>query len=1597
MKSVSIMLSILICCMSALVSVSDLHAQSNFVTVDQANARFMLNGQPFYFAGANNYWLQQWSAYNQDPTVTDALDAAQVVGIKVIRTWGFNDGTNDPSTIQTSPGQYNEQGFVAMDYVIWEAEKRNLKLILALVNGQDDFGGRNKYAEWAGLSDPDHFYTDPTAKQMYKDYIQVFLNRVNTYTGIRYKDDPTIMAWELANEAFMTVDTPEEGAGQPLRDWYQEMAAYIKSLDQNHLVGTGEIGFDVDQVGYSQGYENDWVFRGEENSGSSYKLNIAIPDIDFASCHLYPAWWGLSLIPSGNNWIIDHAQLARNLGKPMIIGEYGDTDRSVYQTWLSTVDQEDVAGALLWQFQPESRGRAWEADIIYPTDAADVAMLADHAIVMNAKSGPSSDTTNPTVSITSPFDGQTFTETSALVSGIASDDNVVGTVRVRVNGGSWLLASGTATWSLTVTLTTIGNNLIEAEAVDVAGNRSNIESIQVAYAPPSAPPLVVFNDALAVPWINVSWSLQGVDFSNTAPVYFGTHSLRVDQNAWGALSLHSGPWTNTVPIDATLYQGLDFAIHGGPAGVNLNMVLHNDQGQNFPMINYGPIPANQWTVVSVPMQDMNPQLYPFDKVSIQDNTGSPLVTFYIDDFRFVPTNPTGGDTTPPTVAITAPADGATVNDMITVRAAANDDMGGVAVQFMVDGNPLETEVTVPPFNMDWNTTVETPGPHTLTAVARDGSGNLTISDPVNVNVLEYMPPPAPPVVIYQDALAVPWMNVSYNLQGLDFNNTSPVYLGVYSLRVDQNAWGSLSLHSGSWGGDGEIDPSLYRSLDFAIHGGPNGINLNVFLNNDEDQSFPPIDYGSIPANQWTVVSIPMQDINPQGYLIDRVGIGDITGLPGVTFYIDDLRFVPVNPAGGDTTPPTVAIASPTDGVTVNGTMTVTADATDDVGVIGVQFLIDGADLGVEDTSAPFNVDWNTTVETPGTHALTAAARDGAGNLTISDPVNVNVLEYMPPPAPPVVIYQDALAVPWMNVSYNLQGLDFNNTSPVYLGVYSLRVDQNAWGSLSLHSGSWGGDGEIDPSLYRSLDFAIHGGPDGINLNVFLNNDEGQSFPSFNYGPIAANQWTVVSIPMQDINPQGHLIDRVGIGDISGAPGVTFYIDDLRFVPVNPIGGDTAPPTVAIAAPTDSVTVNGIVTVTANATDVVGVIGVQFLLDGVNLGVEDTSAPYSVTWDTDTVTPGQHILTAVARDAAGNQMTSTAITVTVPDDTAPTVAITTPIDGVTVSGTLTITATAADNVGVVGVQFQVDGQNIGDAVTSEPYIYDWDTNSVPNGFYEITAIVDDAEGNQATTTIQVTVSNVISPLWVYQDALETPWEDASWGATVRFGHNRNIYDGARSIKVTQYPGGALSLRSGSSDTPAPVDPNYTNLEFAILTKKNGLSLVITGSNESGDVFPDVNYGAVTRYQWTIVSIPMSTLNPDNKVIHQITIRDISGKRKMVYFIDNLQFVGSSVSTKVTAILDMVPDTYALEQNYPNPFNPDTEIEYNLPQPGHIHLMIYNVLGQDVRTLVNEVRPAGYHVVSWDGRNSNGLPVGSGVYIYRIQAGGFTEVRRMTLLK
>ena len=94
---------------------------------------------------------------------------------------------------------------------------------------------------------------------------------------------------------------------------------------------------------------------------------------------------------------------------------------------------------------------------------------------------------------------------------------------------------------------------------------------------------------------------------------------------------------------------------------------------------------------------------------------------------------------------------------------------------------------------------------------------------------------------------------------------------------------------------------------------------------------------------------------------------------------------------------------------------------------------------------------------------------------------------------------------------------------------------------------------------------------------------------------------------------------------------------------------------------------------------------------------------------------------------------------------------------------------------------------------------------------------------------------------------------------------------------------------------------------------------------------------------------------------------------------------------------MPDAFALSQNYPNPFNPSTNIRFSLPTEQRVKLQVFDVTGSLVKTILDEAISAGNREAAWDGTNTAGAKVASGMYLYRIQAGNFTAVKKMVMLK
>ncbi len=411
----------------------------------------------------------------------------------------------------------------------------------------------------------------------------------------------------------------------------------------------------------------------------------------------------------------------------------------------------------------------------------------------------------------------------------------------------------------------------------------------------------------------------------------------------------------------------------------------------------------------------------------------------------------------------------------------------------------------------------------------------------------------------------------------------------------------------------------------------------------------------------------------------------------------------------DTTPPTVTLTAPLAGATVQGQVGMSANASDDTAVLGVQFLLDGANFGSEDTTAPYSVNWDTTSVPNGSHVVAARARDGASNLTTTPPISVTVDN----PAVPSGLaagyaFDEASGTTALDASgHSLTGTLTNGPTRVP-GRYGSAVNLDGvndyvdlgnpaglqlTGSMTVsawvYSSAFPGDDAPIVSkrgtgeLGYQLDTTVDTGPRTIGFK--LTSSSGTNMFRYGATTLQANTWYHIAgvynatAGTLDVYLNGQLDNGSLVGTVTTSqrnstvnvnigqrPSGGFFfngrIDDVRIynraltasenqAAMNtPLGGvgssDPTPPSVSITAPANNSQVSDIVSVTAQASDNVGVAGVQFYVDGVATGPEDAADPYGLAWDSRTVTNGAHTLTATARDAAGNVTTSTSVAVNV---------------------------------------------------------------------------------------------------------------------------------------------------------------------------------------------------------------------------------------------------------------------------------------------------------------------------------------------------------------
>jgi mannan endo-1,4-beta-mannosidase len=333
--------------------------------VQLRHGRFEIDGQPFRFVGANvSVMFRDEDRAHMPETLRQAAQA----GIKVVRVWAFGEGGPDdvkpvadlndwPRTFffRKTPDQWNENAFVELDRTLAEAARNNLRVQLCLANWWRDTGGVTQYLRWAGINDAADdsrpfginneramlFYTNETTRRLYRQHLEKIATRRNTVTGQLYRDDPTILGYELMNEAqSITLRWSER------RAWIDEMSTYLKSLDPDHLIAPGDWGYR------SAAERREWL------------ADHALPHIDYCDVHNYPrADHDLSIdSPDAlRDFLANRVAAAYSLGKPVVLGEFGmgpdGFNKFTQVEWFHAFFEHNArlgsAGAMFWIITPD--------------------------------------------------------------------------------------------------------------------------------------------------------------------------------------------------------------------------------------------------------------------------------------------------------------------------------------------------------------------------------------------------------------------------------------------------------------------------------------------------------------------------------------------------------------------------------------------------------------------------------------------------------------------------------------------------------------------------------------------------------------------------------------------------------------------------------------------------------------------------------------------------------------------------------------------------------------------------------------------------------------------------------------------------------------------------------------------------------------------------------------------------------------------------------------------------------------------------------------------------------------------------------------------
>ena len=324
-------------------SVSKPVAGSNkFVTI--RNGNFERRGQPYFFIGANfpqALMLADASLPDGRACLLSELNTLQSLGVTNLRLMAGSEGGQAEGAgrqaILPKPGDWNEARLQGLDFLLAEMSKRDMTGVLYLTNYWEWSGGMAVYVHWAtgepipdanqvGTADPSaarmtysaRFYGLPRAQALFHEHISHVLNRRNTINGRLYREDPTVMAWQLSNEPRPGRGGPEAEATLPaFCAWMDETARFIKTQAPRQLVSTGSEGT-----------------AGCLGKADIYLKAHQSPAIDYVTLHLWVKNWGWLKEPhlgpqyeqaaaQGLEYIEQHIAFARKLGKPLVMEEFG--------------------------------------------------------------------------------------------------------------------------------------------------------------------------------------------------------------------------------------------------------------------------------------------------------------------------------------------------------------------------------------------------------------------------------------------------------------------------------------------------------------------------------------------------------------------------------------------------------------------------------------------------------------------------------------------------------------------------------------------------------------------------------------------------------------------------------------------------------------------------------------------------------------------------------------------------------------------------------------------------------------------------------------------------------------------------------------------------------------------------------------------------------------------------------------------------------------------------------------------------------------------------------------------------------------------------